>query len=686
MRFVIVGIIISLCVFATVTQSQTSSAQNVRPHESLQVSNAAGNHELSVKAGEKDFLLPGEGFANRKGKTVYANAKKSSATNIVISRDFPAESIVEYKSFTFGTTFTLHSFSGKYVSYLMSESLIGSDGLTRDEIRELVDLTDLLYAHMAEIVGGEPSGDGLLTIALLNPGRDFGGRGWVGSKGVEMFPTYLINNKKSLSTGCLPNIVIHELSHNFDLYNAYISHDGDNAHAWTAFLIPYVEYYSRAGVYWNGLVVDPSELLDHTTTSYTRPWDTAAEGFDWDNCVKNGNGCWDQDIYANETWAGVLLRFARLHGTSTTRRVFSFLKDYRLSHPIPPVGAVAKNDLLVVALATAANSNIQCELGAWKWPASLETIEEIKQRFPGQNSFCTDLDGDGYTPLQNDHDDFNRVVNPAARETVNGIDDDCDGIVDDIVINEDTDFSNTMSNASLLPLPSHVIGRMSNKDDRDTFQLEINSPRSLNIWATGIGQEFSGWLEIRYASDPDSSAPIYVWSDYPGGSVVAFDRPGTWILTVVAWSDVHPGYEIFLSEIQFAPFPQLRIMPISKSSFLIANITSDQNELKQSPPTDVRIWAEGVGFIAQQPFQPVTVFKLRAYGINANARLRAQFLTNNSPTSSVTVAVASKSASINVLPYQPVKVLSAPIAVSPNANAAPNSERRLNRKLVLLNE
>jgi hypothetical protein len=679
MRTVIIKLIISICAFAIVVQAQSNSYQNRHVHEaSSQTISASRNHELELKSGERDFLLPGEGFVN---KETTANRSAQYSTSTVISTAFPAESIVEYKSFTFGTTFTLHAFSGKYVSYLMADSMIGSNGLSRDEIRELVDLTDVLYAHMTEIVGAEPAGDGLLTISLLDPGRDFGGRGWIGQKGVEMFPSYLVNDKKALSVGCLPNIVIHEMSHNFDLYNSYISHDGDNYHAWTAFLIPYVEYYSRAGVHWKGAVIGPNELLDHTITGFTRPWDTAAEAYTWETCVKNGNGCWDQDIYANETWAGVLLRFARLHGTSTTRRVFSFLKGYKSSHPNAPVGADAKNDVLILALAFAANSNIQCELGAWRWAASTETIEEMKLRFPDPNLFCSDRDGDGYTPLQNDQDDFNPMVNPATAETVNGIDDDCDGIVDDVLVNEDLDFPDTVSNGLLLQLPSHIVGRMSSVSDRDTFQLEINSPRSVNAWATGVGHGFNGWLEIRYSGDPDSSAPIYVWPDYPGGSVLSFDRPGTWILTVVTSSAINPAYEIFLSEIESAPAPQLRITPISGSTLIIASITSPPNDRKPLSPSDVRIWAEGVGFIAEQRFQPVTVFKLRSYGLNAKARLRAQFLIGGSPNSAVTTPVLGESTSNRVLPNQPMKVVGTPPGLSTNKNAAPIPARRLNTKL-----
>ena len=42
-----------------------------------------------------------------------------------------------------------------------------------------------------------------------------------------------------------------------------------------------------------------------------------------------------------------------------------------------------------------------------------------------------DADGDGYTPADGDCDDDDPAVNPEASESCNGLDDDCDGIVDD---------------------------------------------------------------------------------------------------------------------------------------------------------------------------------------------------------------------------------------------------------------
>src|SRR6185312_10079908 len=188
MRTVILKLIVATCVFAIVAQAQTRFLQPDHSTGRQQVSRAYRDQNLATKAGENDFLLPGQGFPSRKATT--NSGVQNSLTPNLVSSGIPVESIVQYQSFSFGTIFTLHAFSGKYVSYLFPEDQIGVNGLSRNEIRELVDLTDVMYAHMMEIVGGEPSGEGLLTIALINPGYDFGAKAWVGKKGVEMYQGY----------------------------------------------------------------------------------------------------------------------------------------------------------------------------------------------------------------------------------------------------------------------------------------------------------------------------------------------------------------------------------------------------------------------------------------------------------------------------------------------------------------
>src|SRR6185436_756061 len=109
MRTPIFKLIISTCVFAIAAQAQTRFPQLNHSARTPQASRATSDQNLATKAGDNDFLLPGQGFASRKA-TTNSWVQKSLTSNIV-SGGFPVESIVQYQSFSFGTIFTLHGFS-----------------------------------------------------------------------------------------------------------------------------------------------------------------------------------------------------------------------------------------------------------------------------------------------------------------------------------------------------------------------------------------------------------------------------------------------------------------------------------------------------------------------------------------------------------------------------------------------
>ena len=665
MRTAIFKLIISTSVFAIIAQGQTRFPQPNHSASTPQASRATSDQNLATKAGDNDFLLPGQGFTSRKATT--NSLEQNSLTSNIVSGGFPVESIVQYQSFSFGTIFTLHAFSGKYVSYLLPESQIGVDGLSRDEIRELVDLTDVMYAHMMEIVGGEPSGEGLLTIAMINPGYDFGAKGWVGKKGVEMYQGYGVRYRSDFLAGCVPNPVVHEMSHNFDLYNAYISHDGNNVHAWTGFLIPYAQYYSQAGASWHGKVVSPQTLLDQAVDIDLDPWDTAGTTVSWNACVKFGSGCADREIYANETWAGIFLRYARLHGASAVKRALRYVSIYKAAHSTPPATAEEKNDVLVSAFAAGAEANVACEVNSWNWPLSAEAQAQMAITFPNQNPLCGDLDNDTYSPARGDHNDFSSAIRPGALETLNGLDDDCDAHVDDMLFRELDDVSADVNSAQHVSVPGHIIGHTATAEDSDSYQIQIDAPRSLNIWAKGMGKSFSGWFELRYAGDPDTTAPVYLPYEIVGATVVSFDRAGAWILTVRPWTGANESYELFLGKIDQLVSPQLQIIAPPKLNTIVVSVTT-QDSFKELTPTSARLWVEGLGFVAEQSFQPVMTFKLKL-PTTYNIRLRTQLFYADSPLSSATRSV-STGIRYKAFPNPPASQIS-PLAVPPKVESEP---------------
>ncbi|MEP6820479.1 MAG: hypothetical protein ABJA18_13165 [bacterium] len=128
-----------------------------------------------------------------------------------------------------------------------------------------------------------------------------------------------------------------------------------------------------------------------------------------------------------------------------------------------------------------------------------------------------------------------------------------------------------------MTIPGHVIGHTATADDSDSCQINIDTPLSINIWAKGMGKSFSGWFELRYASDPDTKAPVYFSYEFPAGTVIPFERAGTWILTVRPGVGAGEGYELFLSEVDQMQSPQLQIRSTSKFNSMLVNVNAQDS-------------------------------------------------------------------------------------------------------------
>jgi uncharacterized repeat protein (TIGR01451 family) len=541
-------------------------------------------------------------------------------------RLLPSEEIT-YTSFS-GTTYNLHAYSGKYVRYALPDSWTGSNGLSPIEVAQLVDSTDLIYAQMKEVVGGEPNGNGLLLIAVVDTGSH-AGLVEIGTKRVELSPTILDDTKRYLAKGLVSEIIIHQMAHCFDIYHSYLSYYSDWGHAWTALLIPYMQVYSRSG----SLTLDPDPLLDKTIQDYTVPWYASGSRATWTLCVRNGGGCEADGVKANESWAGLMLQYARMHGPLAMKRAMLYLRDYKAAHADVPSTPEAKNDLLITALATGVGANVSCEMDTWHWSLTDAERVSLAQSFPADAS-CADADGDGHTPLQGDLDDHNASISPGAVEVSNGIDDDCNGVIDDLHVKESADFGGDAQTAQAVSIPSRIQGRSTN-NDRDVFRIEVISPLQLDVEGRSTGS-FHGTVMVASADGIGNSTGFSISAGQTARSTFTLERPGAWLMTILPDAGGEGDYEVKIARSQ----PLLNPVQISLSSGATTGAVRIQASVDSSrqfnaPPTHIRFWVGNEGFVKTLPVATSLSFEWTPAN-NWTIPVRAQLLSGEIPVSRAT--------------------------------------------------
>lgn len=551
-----------------------------------------------------------------------------------------AGTIIQYTSFN-GTTYQLQAFEGRYVRYALPTTWAGANGLSGDEINRLVDQTDLVYAHMTEMIKGEPAGTGLLTIAVINlNGQD--GLGLNGSKGVEISSAQLENVRQHIQAGKIPETLIHEIGHNFNLYNQYLGYYSDWSHAWTTFFITYTQYYMQEG----SLALEADDLLETKAGEYGFGWDRLGTNASWERCVRDQN-C--QGVTANEAWAAFMLRYVRLHGQKSMSRAFEYLRDYKTSHPIPPSTAEQKNDLLIRALAEGVQTDISCEVDFRRWSASATLRSELASVFGGQlNPACRDQDGDGFSPLAGDTNDYNPLINPQATENLNNIDDDCDRIKDDLIIREQGDFPPLqLLFGRGIQLPARIKG-YAEPAGEDSIIIRVTRATLVKLNLRNRG-EFHGWINLRSLDSiggGGSNLAFYTLST----PVATFylNRPGSWSVQIVPDAGLTAGdpggagnYDLTIEEVS-SPVEQITLAIDRRKpmrGMLRVSATVNQSVLEDGRTTAVRFWVSGVGFVSTQPLSGLIVFYLPVPAQTDGVRIRAELMEGAQPSARATAGV-----------------------------------------------
>lgn len=550
------------------------------------------------------------------------------------SQDQPLDGYpFQYTSFA-GTTFNLTAYDGFHVRFALPNSWTQPEALSNRQLRQLIELTDLTYIFLKEITAGEPQGSGLLTIAVI-PTGNLAGHAGSNFKGVELSESELGSTIQNLNNDMTSPVLLHELSHNFDLWILYLSLGyPDSSHAWTSFLIPFIQYYSGAGT----LQSDAASLLQKKITEYTLDWDST--GATWAECVKNGNRC--ANISANNAWAGLLLRYAKLHGVQAVLRSFRYLRDYAATHPATgpnptsPQTPDAKNDLLIEALAEGAQQNILCEIDTWHWSITSEARTRINQHFQAPNSFCIDADRDGFSPLNKDADDSNPQIKPTATETINMIDDDGNGIVDDLLLAEQTDFPSTTQSAPIISIPSKIQGRAT-PSDIDTIIINSGDtlPRRLRVNLQSPNT-FVGFIQLQPV---DLIGRTQSFSVAGGGAqLLTLTRAGLWALSIQSSSSTASDYTLTIENAEPATSTaRLKVVPGSAPKTIQITASIDTTRTYSEIPNAVRFWIGPKGFSETSTFQSQITLSIPIPDTTDQFAIRAQLMRNETPLTKPTL-------------------------------------------------
>ncbi len=526
-----------------------------------------------------------------------------------------------------GNVHYLEELRGKFTRLLLSKADL--EKMSLPQARELLDQQDILYAQLKELTGSEPAGDGLLTVAFVKTCG--AGCGNIGSKGVEIDPDFA-----GMPIATTYDFIAHEMTHNFDTMSSYFMFGPDAGHGWTAWIQNYLDVATRRG---SGARSAENYQAFRVNELFTNPY-LSVPGHSWSSCVESNDYCGDLASFLIQ--AGFCHKVSAIHGVAAVQRSLVFMRNAIATRGLVPenLSPAQRNDLMLESFSFGTQTNLTCYADAWNWAISPALRLQLANLYGSSNALCADNDGDGYSTIQGDTADNNPNIHPGATEIANGLDDNGNGIVDEITMLEVGNFPSSPATSLGVVAPVRIKGS-GNSVNADFFHLDITNETTLQVELISSGSG-TGWMRVR---GPDDSLKLeaYIPANSSISAAVVL-TPGRNEFHV----DLSSGqYDLLLSTNQAWPPYQFALspQPVNSNTWLLQAAALPEN-LTNRPDVTVRHWVSGQGWIAtntiiaNNPNTRTTTWTTPTNFTAAAASYRSQYFTNQVAATRLTEARA----------------------------------------------
>ncbi len=543
-------------------------------------------------------------------------------------------STVAYTAFN-GEVVTMRRFNGKYTALLLRQVDLDTVGLAR--VRKILDEHDIVFETYRTLVGQLPSGTGLLLVAIVPHTNCGPGCASQGVNRIELTQDVLK----------LPNymfFLIHEMGHTFDNFSSYIYGGPDRGHAWTMFFDNYVKLYLGLSNEFATEGLNAPDFFNWRMRKVFEPYETYP-GADWAQCISNATcdpaGIVDPAGMAMSAQGGLVMKLAELYGTTALTGWLSNVRTLMSQRPVLPATDLEREEFFIESLAKTLNADLSCLFDQLHWPVSAALRARLAQ-YGAASAFCADADFDGYSRIKHDCNDASAAVHPGAVETVNGVDDDCDGMKDNPVIQETgtAPFPSDALHALPVTLPVKLVGAAASTaiEDRDCFEFTLSAADSIRFTFNSKGY-YQGYVTLRTAVPDVETYAYYVWPGdvatfkrgLPAGKTItclyAYDAPGAYEL------DISKGYPYPMAEdITPVTFTPAKANAILGGKYLLP-VPAVPASLTGRAGLATHFWVSGAGDVGSIPSTSTTPFSWTpAAGGNApGATYRVDFTAGGIP-------------------------------------------------------